>query len=306
MRFDLRHIRSFIVLAATLHFGRAAERLNMTQPGMSRLIGELEREVGVPLFRRTTRTVELTEAGKAFLGECALAMDRLDRAVSIARRTAKGETGILRIAYMDFAINGRLPELLRSFSRMRPDIRLELSFIATLKQYEALLADRIDIGFLIGPVDQPGLASYTFDRDRYVVLLPTTHPLSNVRNLRLSDLAREPFVLGSGENWGAFRNQLFALCHRAGFVPDIVQEASSSEGIFGLVAAGAGISLYASCVRNLQRRGIVIREIEDTPDQLLTCAAWISPTQSPGVQVFVDFLSQVWGGQAAHIPAPSA
>ncbi|WP_029004418.1 LysR family transcriptional regulator [Azorhizobium doebereinerae] len=299
MRFDLRHVRSFITLAEVLHFSRAADRLNMTQPGMSRLIGELEREVGVPLFRRTTRSVELTEAGKAFLAEARLALERLERAVSLARRTASGETGVLRIGYMDFAINGRLPEFLRSFSRLRPDIRLELSFIATLKQHEALLADRIDIGFMIGPVDQPGMASYTFDSDRYVALLPITHPLSNVRSLKLADLAGEPFVLGSGENWGAFRNQFFSLCHRAGFTPDIVQEASSSEGIFGLVAAGAGVSVYASCVRNVQRRGIVIRELEDVSGKLLTCAAWVTPVQSPSVEVFTSYLSQIWGGQPA-------
>jgi DNA-binding transcriptional LysR family regulator len=296
MRFDLRHLRCFLLLAEELHFSRAAKRAHMTQPGMSRLIGELEQDVGVPLLRRTTRTVELTEAGKAFLAEVRLSLERLERAVSVARRTASGETGVLRIGYMDFAINGRLPEFLRAFSRYRPEIRLELSFIATLKQQEALLADRIDIGFMIGPFDQPRMASYTFDDNRYVALLPLTHPLSNVRALRLSDLAREPFVLGSGDNWGAYRASLFSLCHRAGFTPNIVQEASSSEGIFGLVAAGAGVSVYASCVRNVQRRGIVIRDLDDIPEKLYTCAVWATPVQSPSIAVFTEFLSTIWGG----------
>ncbi len=299
MRFDLRHLRSFITLADELHFSRAAARLNMTQPGMSRLISELEADVGVPLLRRTTRTVELTEAGKAFLAEATLALERLERAVHVARRTASGETGVLRIGYMDFAINGRLPEFLRTFSRTRPETRLELSFIPTLQQQEALLADRIDIGFMIGPFEQPGMASYTFDTERYVALLPITHPLSNVRVLRLADLAGEPFVLGSGQNWGAFRAKLFSLCHRAGFTPNIVQEASSSEGIFGLVAAGAGVSVYASCVRNVQRRGIVIRDFDDVSDKLLTSAAWATPIQSPSVRVFTEFLAHIWGGEAS-------
>lgn len=295
MRFDLRHLRSFIMLAQELHFSRAAARLNMTQPGMSRLIGELEADVGVPLLRRTTRTVELTEAGKAFLGEATLALERLERAVRVARRTASGETGVLRIGYMDFAINGRLPELLRAFSRYRPEIRLELSFTPTLKQQEALLADKIDVGFMIGPFESEHMVSYPFDSDRYVALLPVTHPLSNVRTLRLSDLAGEPFVLGSGENWGAYRRDLFVLCHRHGFHPSIVQEASSSEGIFGLVAAGVGVSIYASCVRNLQRRGIVIRGIDDVADPIPTCAVWADPIQSPSVDVFTQFLRSVWG-----------
>lgn len=296
MRYDLRHIRSFLVLAEELHFSRAANRLNMTQPGMSRLIGELEREVGVPLLRRTTRSVELTDAGKAFQIHCRSGLDHLERAVTIARRTATGLTGTLRIGYMDFAINGRLPELLRAFSRYRPEIRLELSFVPTLKQQEALLADRIDVGFMIGAFESETMVSYPFDNDRHVALLPVTHPLSNVRALRLADLAGEAFVLGTGENWGAYRRDLFNLCHRHGFHPNIVQEASSSEGIFGLVAAGVGVSVYASCVRNLQRRGIVIRSLDDVPDPIPTCAVWSTPIQSPSVKVFTEFLETVWGG----------
>ena len=104
-------------------------------------------------------------------------------------------------------------------------------------------------------LDSSHVENYHFDSDRYVALLPNTHPLSNVRSLRLADLASEPFVLGSGETWGAYRRDFFGLCHRHGFHPEIVQEPSSSEAVFGLVAAGAGVSVYSSCVRNLQRRG---------------------------------------------------
>lgn len=297
MRFDLRHIRCFVLLAEELHFSRAAQRAHMTQPAMSRLIRDLEADVGVPLFARTTRAVELTVAGKAFLAEGREALSRLERAVTMARRTASGEVGVLRVGYMDFAINGRLPEFLRAFSRIRPEIRLELSFIPTLHQQEALLAERIDVGFMIGRFEEPSMESFAFDDDRYVALLPITHPLSNVRALRLSDLAEEPFVLGSGQNWGAFRNAFFSICHRAGFTPRIAQEASSSEGIFGLVAAGAGVSVYASCVRNLQRRGIVIRDLDDVADKLVTCAAWAKPVRAPAVEVFTGFLQHVWGRQ---------
>jgi len=295
MRFDLRHVRAFVLLSEELHFSRAAQRAHMTQPAMSRLIRDLEQDVGVPLIARTTRSVELTEAGKAFLADGRAALERLERAVTNARRTASGEVGLLRIGYMDFAINGRLPEFLSAFSRYRPEIRLEISFIPTFKQQEALLAERIDIGFMIGPFEESSMASYTFDDNRYVALLPITHPLSNVRTLRLSDLADQPFVLGSGENWGAFRNAFFSICHRAGFTPRIAQEASSSEGIFGLVAAGAGVSVYASCVRNLQRRGIVIRDLDDVSEKIVTVAAWATPVHSPAVSIFTDFMLRVWG-----------
>ena len=295
MRFGLRHVTSCLVLAQELHFGRAAQRLATTQPGLSRLVAELEAEIGAKLFRRTTRTVELTEAGRAFLAECRIGLDHLERAVTLARRTATGMTGLLRVGYMDFAINGRLPELIRAFSEVRPSIRLELSHVPSQSQREALLGDRIDIGFTLSAVDNKHFETMVFARDTYVALLPVTHPLSNARSLTLKDLAGEPFVLGSGGSWSAYREAFFAICHRCGFHPKIVQEASSSEGIFGLVAAGAGVSTYASCVRNVQRRGIVIRSLDDVPDTVTTYATWMRPVRSASLDTFIVFLKNVWG-----------
>ncbi|MBV9065104.1 MAG: LysR family transcriptional regulator [Methylobacteriaceae bacterium] len=298
MRPDSRHAASCLVLAEELHFGRAAARLNMTQPGLSRMIGELEERVGVELFRRTTRTVEITEAGKAFLSECRVAIGHLDRAVTIAQRTAEGLTGTLRVAYMDFAINGRLPELVRAFRQFRPDIRVSLSHFPTQSQQDALLADKIDIGFSLRASEGPRFDSYRFDTDTFVALLPTTHRLSSVKSLTLGALADEPFVLGSGESWGAYRESLFKICLRNGFQPKIAQDASSSDGIFGLVAAGIGVTCYASCVRNLQRRGIVVRSLDDVPDPIPISAIWMKPVHSPVLAVFIEFLKTIWGSKS--------
>lgn len=299
-----RRVAGCIALAEELHFGRAALRLNMTQPGLSRLIAELETHVGVALFRRTTRTVELTDAGRAFLVECRFALDHFDRATAVAKRTAAGEAGTLRIAYMDFAINGRLPELVRAFRQSRPHIRLELSHLPTQRQREALLSDRIDVGFTLRGIVSDEIDSYTFDTDSYVALLPTTHRLSNARTLTLRELAGEPFVLGSGDSWAAYRDSFFAICHRRGFHPDVVQEASSSDGIFGLVASGVGVSAYASCARNMQRRGLVIRPFDDVADPIPISAIWLKPVRSAAVDAFVAFLHGTWG--TARRPAPLA
>lgn len=295
MNLELRHVRCFLRLAEDLHFSRAALALNMTQPGLSRTIRELEREVGAALLERTTRSVRLTEAGQAFLAESRASLDRLELAVTKARRAAAGMSGELRVGYMDFAINGRLPELIRLFGVRHPEIRLDLSYMPTTRQQEALLARRIDVGFMIGGFENALMTSYPLDEDHYVALLPATHRLANVASLTLADLAREPFVLGSGEDWRAFRERLFALCRARGFFPDIVQEASSSEGIFGLVAAGAGVSLYASCVRNIQRRGVAIRALDDVGDTLPIRAVWESDSPSPTVRRFAEFLREVWG-----------
>ncbi|WP_119461888.1 LysR family transcriptional regulator [Rhodospirillaceae bacterium SYSU D60014] len=292
MRFDLRHLRAFCALSEELHFNRAAERLHIAQPALSRTIQALEESVGVVLLKRSTRSVELTAAGRAFLVQCRLGLGHLEHAVTVARRTADGETGELRIAYMDFAINGRVPELLRAFRETHPGIRLNLSFLATSHQKVALMEHKIDLGFLIGTLDNPRICNYPFDQEGYVALLPATHRLANVKDLRLADLAKEPFVLGNGENWSAYRDRLFVLCHQAGFFPEIVQEASSSEGIFGLVAAGTGVTVYASCARNIQRRGLVIRPLEDVRETIPVFAAWNATEASPGLVRFTEFLKQ--------------
>lgn len=295
MTLDLRHVRAFILLAEELHFNRAAERMHISQPALSRTIRELEETVGTKLLNRTTRTAELTEPGRAFLLEAQLGIGHLEHAVKLARYTAQGIYGELRIAYMDFAINGRLPELLRAFRESHPSIRLDLSFMPTTMQRTALMEHRIDIGFLIGSFENDRIHNYTFDYDSYVALLPASHPMANASNLRLSDLAEEPFVLGSTDYWAAHRERLFVLCHEAGFFPTIVQEASSSEGIFGLVAAGTGVTVYSSCVRNLQRRGLVIKPLDDVTHRIPICAAWDESSASPGLKTFTEFLNRVWG-----------
>ncbi|RDD61230.1 LysR family transcriptional regulator [Ferruginivarius sediminum] len=289
MRYDFRQINAFCVVAEELHFNRAAERLHVTQPSLSRTIQNLEEAVGVSLLHRTTRKVELTEAGKAFLAECRLGLGHMDRAVEVARSTAQGVTGELRIAYMDFAINGRLPEMLRAFVEAHPSIRLSLTYMTTAWQRQALLEHKIDVGFMIGAFENPHLENRPFDVNQYVVLLPLHHPLANAKTLRLSDLADEPFVLGD-RGWSAFRERLFLLCHEAGFFPHIVQEASTSEGIFGLAAAGVGVSVYASCARNIQRRGLVIRPLIDIEDTIPTFAVWDRAPKTKSLARFADFL----------------
>lgn len=305
MRFELRHVRAFLCLAEELHFNRAAERLFMTQPALSRTIQALEQAVGVPLLTRTTRSVALTDAGKAFLVEARLGLGHLSHATEVARHAAVGVTGELRVAYNDFAINGRLPELLRRFREAHPGIRLLLSFVATSRQRTALLEHKIDLGFLIGEFDNPLISNHSIDRQDYVALLPATHRLANARTVRLSDLAKEPFVLGADENWSAYRERLFVLCHKAGFFPDIVQEASSSEGIFGLVAAGTGVSVYSGCVRNLQRRGLVYRKLADVPEMIPIFAAWCRADPSPGLARFTTFLREHWKPVAEPPPGIS-
>lgn len=302
---ELRHMRAFVAIAQELHFGRAAATLRISQPALTRLIRQLEEDVGVLLLERTTRRVELTDAGKTFLAEIQLAQAHIEQSIIRARHVASGMRGELRIAYTDFAINGRLPQFLNAFASRHPDIRMNLVYMPTTVQQLALLEQKIDIGFMIGDFGHETMESYQFDDDRYVALMPNSHPLCATERLTLADLAKEDFVLGNGENWTAFRNRLFALCRARNFFPRISQEASSSEGIFGLVVAGAGISVYSSCVTNLQRKGITVRMLEDVGATLPVTAVWERRNRSPGFETFRKFLMAVWGQRFLSEPDPA-
>jgi DNA-binding transcriptional LysR family regulator len=295
-RYELRHLRCFLRLAEELHFSRAAERLHMAQPALSRTLRELEDAVGTRLLERSTRQVRLTAAGQLFQVECRAALGQIERAVTQAQRVAGGMSGELRIGYMDFAINGQLPELVRAFRKRQPDIRLDLRYMPTTLQQEALLERRIDVGFMIGGFEAAPMTSHLLDEDHYAALLPAQHPMASAARVTLAALAAEDFVLGNGTDWAAFRQRLFALCRARGFFPAIVQEASSSEGIFGLVAAGSGVSVYAGCARNIQRRGIAVRRLEDVRDSLPIHAVWERDTASPTLRRFAEFILREWRG----------
>jgi DNA-binding transcriptional LysR family regulator len=288
LRFDLRQVRAFLCVAEELHFGRAAERLSMTQPALSRTIRDLEAAIAVRLFERSTRRVRVTAAGEAFAAECRLAVGHLQLAAHAAKGAAQGRSGRLRLGYMDFAINGRLPAILQAFRASVPGVSVDLEYLPTVAQQAALLEGRIDIGFMIGRFEAHRVANLPVDEDDFVALLPEGHRLASREALRLADLAHEPFVIGSEETFSSFRTRLFDLCHRAGFFPDIVQEASNSSGIFGLVAAGAGITVYAGCARNVQRRGVVVRPLTGVKDRIPIYAAWLEDHPSEALRRFRD------------------
>lgn len=292
MRFELRHLRAFIAVAEELQFRPAAERLHMTQSALTRTIQHLEEAVGAELLTRTTRVVQLTEAGRTFLYECRLALGHVEKAALLAQAAADGKVGYLRIAYMDFAINGKLPAIIERFLNAYPGIKVELFHFPSSKQKEALLESRIDIGFLIGPFESPSVSQLLLTREELVVLLPAAHPLADKPSISLRDLASERFILGSKDSWEAFRAHFFALCHAANFSPLIAQEASTSDGIFGLVAANIGVALYTRCAENIQRKGLVIRPLSGRHRPMETLVCWRKDVMTSTVERFVAFLHE--------------
>lgn len=289
-KFDLRQARAFLFVADDLHFGRAAARLHTSQPALSRSIHALEDAIGTPLFERTTRRVRLTPAGEVFAAECRLALGHLARATTAAHDAADGNVGRLRVGYMDFAINGRLPQMLKDYRAQHPRDVLDLEYNPSAKQRIALLEGRIDVGFVIGEFVSQKMLNVLVAQDDYVALLPEGHPLATKRTLGLIDLAEQPFVMGSEDAFSTFRASLLPICHAAGFFPNVVQQASNTSGIFGMVAAGVGVSIYAGCARNIRRVGVVVKPLVDVSDMIPTFAVWAADHPSAVVQRFRDFL----------------
>ncbi len=290
MGIEFRHLRAFLVLGNELHFGRAADQLRIAQPALSKTIQQLETEIGSPLLLRSTRKVELTEAGKIFLQEISGVAGQVDLAISRARKAARGLQGELRVGYTDFAINGKLPEFLRDFNMSHPDIHLDLVFMPTVRQHVAILQNTIDVGFIYGEFHHQTTDSLVFDENEYVVVLPSDHPLARKPTLTLAELKNEKFVFGRGESWVVFRQQVFEKCRSKGFFPDIVLEATNTDGIFGLVIVGAGVAIYSSCIENMARQGVAIRRLTDLSEKLPITAVWGRSKRSMVLDTFLNHL----------------
>lgn len=290
MTLELRHMRAFLTLGNTLHYGRAADALGIAQPALSKTIQQLETVIGAPLLLRSTRRVELTEAGKVFFSEISSVTGQIEMAITRTRKAARGLQGELRVAYNDFAINGKLPEFLRDFNLTYPNIHLDLIFMPTVRQHVAMLQNTIDVGFMYGEFHHQATDSLVFDENEYVVVLAADHPLAKRDTLTLAELKGEKFVFGTGDSWVVFRQQIFEKCRARGFFPDIALEATNSDGIFGLVIVGTGVAIYSSCIGNLARQGVAVRPLTDLTEKLPITAVWDRNNRS---QVLATFLKHL-------------
>lgn len=231
METELRRLRYFQALAAELNFRRAAKRLNITQPALSRAIAQLEGEVGTRLFARSNRQVALTLTGKTFAKGCDRTLASLQDTVEETRRIARGSAGTLAIGYTDTSIEGRLPDIVDGFARKAPGVGIRLVQAHTTLQLGMLADGDLDVaivtGALTGPPAGPasggvGTATARVQSDRFMALLPVGHPLAARPALRLADLADQAFVAGDPEKWAVYDSHVTAYCERAGFRPRIV------------------------------------------------------------------------------------
>ena len=271
---DLDGIQSFLLVAEGLSFRRAAARLNLDQSALSRRIKELESRMGVVLLQRTSREVRLTEAGQAFYEANLHLVNTLRDTISLARRTAHGITGRLRVGYMSFAAIAAMPELVRRFRDLYPGVSVELLYYQTQAQKIELSRHALDVGFLIGPFEHADFHTRPVLEERLVALLPSDHPLAACQTISLSDLSTMLLVMGTMAQWDYYRGLLQDLFDARRLNLEVAFEASSTMGILGLVAAGLGATIYPAGIRRLQPEGITIIDIEDCDMLVQTVVAW--------------------------------
>lgn len=242
----LRQLRYFIAVAEELHFGRAAARLHIAQPSLSRAVVELERELDVELLTRSSRRVRLTDAGAALLREAPTALAAVDRCVEITRRVAAGEIGELRIGFLPSVTGSVLPRLVTAFREVRPSVHLDLRELLDDPLLESLLGGSLDIAIVRHREQADGVHFEPLTTDTVRVVLPRHHQLARRKSLSYSELEGEPMVLWPRAYSHYGYDDIMRGCREAGFVPRIVQESPHPYTILGLVAAGAGVSLLSS------------------------------------------------------------
>lgn len=259
----------------------------MSQQPLSQQIKRLEGELGVELFRRTTRRVELTEAGQAFLEEAYRTLSQGELAAEAARRAGRGESGFLRIGYAPAALYNVLPDALRAFRSRYPRVMVELVGLISTPQEEALVSGRIDVGFLYPPVEDGCIATEVVAEEPLIAVLPADHRLANGDRVPLEEMAGEPFVMFPRRNRPTLHDRLISECRSAGFGPRVAQEVEEIQALLGLVAAGFGVALTLESFRKLQRPGVVYRPLESPTEILAFAVAWRRADERPVLHNFL-------------------
>jgi DNA-binding transcriptional LysR family regulator len=326
---DLRQLRYFVTVAEEKHFGRAAARLSMTQPPLSQAIRALEETLGVELFARTKRSVELTRVGADLLPEVQRLLAGAEGLRPLAQSLARGEAGVLSLAFVSTADYGLLPRLLREFGARYPRVRLELTEATSDVQVDELVAGRIDAGLVIAPLPSRHamqLSWLPIEREPLVIAMSTemaarvahggAHAAAATDSagephaewldapVSLREVADAPLVIFPRRLAPGFYDIIMDCYGVAGLAPRIGQEAIQMQTIVSLVSAGMGVALVPQSLRNLRRTGVVYRPLSGSVPAIETGLAWRTDEVSPVLAGFIDIVRAHAAAVGAQRVAP--
>jgi DNA-binding transcriptional LysR family regulator len=288
---EIRQLRYFVAVAQTRHFGQAAERLHMNQSPLSQAIRQFEAQIGVPLFTRTTRRVDLTPAGEALLRDALRILDSVDSAQERAQHVGNGRSGLIRVGSTSLAAYKQLPQLARIVAREVPGLVLRyVPDLLTPASEAALAEDRIDVALLRPPVRSTGLVTRQIARERLVAVVPDMHRLAGDGPVGLDELRDEDFVAYSSRE-SVVDSVVNQACLAAGFLPRRAHEVAETSVMLTLVAAGLGVALLPESVLALRVDGVRFVSIADEAHVELALA-WRADNDDPIISLFVSALEE--------------
>jgi DNA-binding transcriptional LysR family regulator len=288
MVMEIRELRSFVLLAQQLHFGRTARLLHLSQPALTKQIRRVEEDLGCSLFERGKHGTKLTSAGEQFLEDARPIVSGFDRLVEGGRRLARGEWGRLRIGF-GFHTFELVPRLIARLRQVAPGVQISLRDMSTAEQTEGLRSGRIDAGFVRSPVSKEFDTTPVIN-DRLALVSSSDSRLPE--NATLRDCAEEPFILISNERAPTFRRHAVALCAKFGFHPKVIQDTSEVTTSLALVRAGLGVTLIPQSFGTAHITGVRLHELNDPAASWAVSAAWRRDDTNPALKRFLELLRQ--------------
>ena len=298
---NLRQLRYFVAVAEEGNIARAAVKLHISQPPLTRQIQLLEADIGTGLFIRSARGMQLTAAGELFLEEARHILALIVRATERTQRAGQGRLGRLDVAIFGSSILDVIPKLLLAFGNRYPDVKVVLHTMAKAEQIESLRQKRINVGFnrMLGPLED--IATRLVVTERLLLAVPAGHELAQRTTVPFGELRHHPIVLFPTGSKPSFMDKVVALCAKAGFEPDISQEVGDAVTGVALVASGYGVCLIPASATTLRIPGVVYREISDPPEGAqvdLTCIYRADDT-SPILHGLLDIIDEFRQGLSA-------
>lgn len=285
---ELRHLRYFLAVAEDLHFRKAAERLYISQPGLSRQIKQLEDQLGYPLFERTNRKVSLTPAGLYLKTEMSTLLRKLDGAVQHARLLHEGMEGRLNFGYVGSAMQNIIPELFLRFRAQRPNIHYGLEALGNQEQVARLLTQDIDIGFVRLEKLPKELESTRLFVDTFSLVLPGDHPLGADDFTSIEQLRDDRFILFDPQYSQPYYDKVMTIFADAGFVPDVTHRTVHATTIYRLVENGFGLSIVPTSLKTGYVANVKFIELANIPQRTTLSAVWRKDNDNPALAAFVD------------------
>ncbi|AGA76499.1 LysR substrate-binding domain-containing protein [Echinicola vietnamensis] len=290
---ELRQVKYFLVLAEELHFRKAAERLFIVQPALSKQIKLLEEELGTALLKRDKRNVQLTAAGEYFQKETKAIIDQLELIKSHTRLVQEGEKGEIRIGYVGSCIHTFLPDVLTEMHQSHPHIQTYLNEMTSRTQLEAIKNGELDIAFLRNPYPQPQYGSQLVYREPFSIVLPQNHPIGPENFKEMAQLATEEFILPTQADGELYYRLQLSICEDSGFSPHIAHETVHGHTVLNLVDHGLGITFLPSSFKNVSNAAVKFIPLPDIPQKAEITALWNKENPNPSLQKLLRFIPSI-------------